>query len=793
MTKKAILRVESITKRLNKERKGVSRMTLQILDRGKNKLYSDGNFWELSRKEENNCFYGVSFVSSIKFIEEKLLPFYQDIELILGLSDNGNNSIGQRMQELMDKRVSWVNYVENNLESEFAKRILDGSLRLRFTKDNLIHSKIYLMENKEQNTYQCFTGSMNLTETAVSKNFEQLIWDYGSKNDDLYQLYKQMYDDIKKNSATYLDSKRLKGFLVKDNSKQTQLNVYTDSVNMLSNSTDADEKVNFPSDEVKVYLNDKTKEIQNGNLGKKEAVTVNQTIKLFTELGNLRKEKTLKKATSEILNLNQIIEYQENSKKSSKKKSDVDYFPKPALIWNNEFEKLFTAPKVGEGGQALKQVSLSDEELKEKLQLFCDIVNEYDTYKLSGEGWQTLGFLLYLYEAPFIWKIRDLYDLADKSKHREDVPIAVALIGQGKTGKSTLGRRLAAKLTGALNFTGSGEFEARNKYVNKAISDVINEYLQTAGPVSPLMIDDVRPDLTTRQYFEDMIKRNSNSITGPMPTAIFTMNKEDDSKGVVSNRHEIARRIWFLSFESSFKGNSKEGDLKVDELLNRADSDLYYLCQQLLEEYFKDISEEDAIKIQADFLYPIKKILKDLLVKYDLFQEIKKFFEKDNYDYTLYRGKSDWHMLIEQVREPDDFSFVESNGKLQAQFNKQAFNKLSDGTNKNNGSSQMGLYYNNLPRKYEISDSSKYGTSGFMIDVDNFDKWMGEPVLRKKYEDTHGITDKKEKEEENYRQAKMQAQIQMDLQKDLVKQVVDAMDERNKKKKGFFGKIFGGK
>ena len=768
-------------------------MTLQILDREKNKLYSDGNFWELSRKEENDCFYGVSFVSSIKFIEEKLLPFYQDIELILGLSDNGNNSIGQRMQELMDKRVSWVNYVENNLESEFAKRILDGSLRLRFTKDKLIHSKVYLMENKEQNTYQCFTGSMNLTETAVLKNFEQLIWDYGSKNDDLYQLYKQMYDDIKKSSATYLDSKRLKGFLVKDNSKQTQLNVYTDSINMLSNSADTDEKVNFPSDEVKVYLNDTTKEIQNGNLGKKEAVTVNQTIKLFTELGNLRKEKTLKKATSEILNLNQIIEYQENSKKSSKKKSDVDYFPKPALIWNNEFEKLFTAPKVGEGGQVLKQVSLSDEELKEKLQLFCDIVNEYDTYKLSGEGWQTLGFLLYLYEAPFIWRVRDLYDLADKSKHREDVPIAVALIGQGKTGKSTLGRRLAAKLTGALNFTGSGEFEARSKYVNKAISEVLNEYLQTSGPVSPLMIDDVRPDLTTRQYFEDMIKRNSNSITGPMPTAIFTMNKEDDSKGVVSNRHEIARRIWFLSFESSFKGNSKEGDLKVDELLNRADSDLYYLCQQLLEEYFKDISEEDAIKIQADFLYPIKKILKDLLVKYDLFQEIEKFFEKDNYDYALYRGKSDWHMLIEQVKEPDDFSFIESNGKLQAQFNKQAFNKLSDGTNKNNGSSQMGLYYNNLPRKYEISDSSKYGTSGFMIDVDNFDKWMGEPVLRKKYEDTHGITDKKEKEEETYRQAKMQAQIQMDLQKDLVKQVVDAMDERNKKKKGFFGKIFGGK
>ena len=57
MTKKAMLRVQCINKRLNKKRKGVSRMTLQILDREKNKLYSDGNFWELSRKEENDCFY----------------------------------------------------------------------------------------------------------------------------------------------------------------------------------------------------------------------------------------------------------------------------------------------------------------------------------------------------------------------------------------------------------------------------------------------------------------------------------------------------------------------------------------------------------------------------------------------------------------------------------------------------------------------------------------------------------------------------------------------------------------
>ena len=75
-------------------------------------------------------------------------------------------------------------------------------------------------------------------------------------------------------------------------------------------------------------------------------------------------------------------------------------------------------------------------------------------------------------------------------------------------------------------------------------------------------------------------------------------------------------------------------------------------------------------------------------------------------------------------------------------------------------------------------------------DYDDYSRSMEESIIKTS---ARYYEEKKEKEEENYRQAKMQAQIQMDLQKDLVKQVVDAMDERNKKKKGFFGKIFGGK
>lgn len=137
-------------------------------------------------------FGGVSFVSSIKFIEKALLPRYSKIILILGLSDNGTDSIGQRLSQLTD-RNAFVQYGYQHQNSQFTKRILDGSLQLYFTKKNLIHTKMYLITNA--NDYLAFAGSMNLTNAAVNHNLEQLDCDYVKQMDQLYQCHIQMFMD----------------------------------------------------------------------------------------------------------------------------------------------------------------------------------------------------------------------------------------------------------------------------------------------------------------------------------------------------------------------------------------------------------------------------------------------------------------------------------------------------------------------------------------------------------------------------------------------------------------------
>ena len=67
----------------------------------------------------------------------------------------------------------------------------------------------------------------------------------------------------------------------------------------------------------------------------------------------------------------------------------MDYFPKPALIWNNEFEKLFTAPKVGEGGQVLKQLSKLKDEMNSYRPLPKEMVEQLDKQVKIEHVWSS--------------------------------------------------------------------------------------------------------------------------------------------------------------------------------------------------------------------------------------------------------------------------------------------------------------------------------------------------------------------------------------------------------------------
>lgn len=709
---------------------------LDILDYTKQELISDADFWQFAGEhlEKPIEFKGVSFVSSIKFIEEQLLPRYDKVTLILGLSDNGKESIGKRMRQLND-RTEFVNYGYEHPDSEFTKRILDGSLRLLFTKHELIHTKMYLMTSDDR--YLSFAGSMNLTEAAIHHNLEQLDSDYGTQTDPLYQCHVQMFNDNLRHATTYLDAKKMAGFIKAKNKEQLQINVYTDTVNMVKNKDTGDQDaVIIPAEEVKEYKDQYSSDEELKKLSAQEKLSVAQTVKLFGNAGY--KKRNLENIGKELYSLTQVVKHvARNDDNSGKITREEDLYPKPVLFYNNG--QLFEAPRVGDNVKSeLITSNLTGDRLREQLQLFSDIAHEYDNYKEVGEGWQACDFMCFLFEAPWLWKIRNMYELSPSSKPREDVPLGVALIGQGRTGKSTLGKWLAARLTGSGNFLDGGVFDAKNyalgkSNINMTITTVLSDYMYSAGPVNPMMIDDISPDLTTRPYFDRFIKEitNNRSLTQPLPSFIFTMNRrEGDSKSQFSLKPEIMRRLWYLSFESTFAGDEDEREAKLNDLLERANDQLYRYCQVELAKFFNDVSPETEQKIEKDYLYPIKYVLKQAMDQFGMFELVKDYFD-DNYDYSLFVGRNDWTMLINQAEVGTDLTFIQQDGQLKAQINKQLFNKVSDSTARNNGSMMMERYFQYLPRKYRIS--YQYTSTGFIVDVANFDRWLNSDTLQQKY------------------------------------------------------------
>lgn len=638
------------------------------------------------------------------------------------------------MRQLND-RTEFVNYGYEHPDSEFTKRILDGSLRLLFTKQELIHTKMYLMTSDDR--YLSFAGSMNLTEAAIHHNLEQLDSDYGMQTDPLYQCRVQMFNDNLRHATTYLDAKKMAGFIKAKNKEQLQINVYTDTVNMVKNKDTGDQDaVIIPAEEVKEYKDQYSSDEELKKLSAQEKLSVAQTVKLFGNAGY--KKRNLENIGKELYSLTQVVKHvSRNDDNSGKITREEDLYPKPVLFYNNG--QLFEAPRVGDNVKSeLITSNLTGDRLREQLQLFSDIAHEYDNYKEVGEGWQACDFMCFLFEAPWLWKIRNMYELSPSSKSREDVPLGVALIGQGRTGKSTLGKRLAAKLTGSGNFLDGGVFDAKNyalgkSNINMTITTVLSDYMYSAGPVNPMMIDDISPDLTTRPYFDRFIKEitNNRSLTQPLPSFIFTMNRrEGDSKSQFSLKPEIMRRLWYLSFESTFAGDEDEREAKLNDLLERANDQLYRYCQVELAKFFNDVSPETEQKIERDYLYPIKYVLKQAMDQFGMFELVKDYFD-DNYDYSLFVGRNDWTMLINQAEVGADLTFIQQDGQLKAQINKQLFNKVSDSTARNNGSMMMERYFQYLPRKYRIS--YQYTSTGFIVDVANFDRWLNSDTLQQKY------------------------------------------------------------
>lgn len=147
-----------------------------------------------------NDFKGVTYSASRKFIL-KYLFYYQSIDLILGIPQT-------RMQKEINQTFEDLNNyygINNKRPNDFDLDHDFLGAQMYIPMRGIMHSKIYLLSNKQQNRYRVITGSANLSLAAFSSDknqYEEIIIS-DDKND--YDRYFQRYIELKNKTFGYMD------------------------------------------------------------------------------------------------------------------------------------------------------------------------------------------------------------------------------------------------------------------------------------------------------------------------------------------------------------------------------------------------------------------------------------------------------------------------------------------------------------------------------------------------------------------------------------------------------------
>lgn len=278
------------------------------------------------------------------------------------------------------------------MSDEFLNRVENKTLQLRFTKDQLFHSKYFIVEN--DNNFIIFNGSMNLTQKALNKNHE-MMWIYERNKENkqdqvIYQAHQKLFEkNFIEDSAEYLDRKLIKQ-IRNQNTKQIT-NVITDD--MLEK---ADNVVKVHSEDI-VQLTSQAKKDQVAYEMFPEA-TEKIVNNIYTPKGHKRRNSTKIKE-----NVKKIV-YKDFSKADDEKVINAEsLYPEP--MWSHQDEQLVVRDPYDNLYRPLEVPKVE----KDDVRVFVEIIKSFKYNKVKDESNQALSAFLYLMTSPLIWKIREIY------------------------------------------------------------------------------------------------------------------------------------------------------------------------------------------------------------------------------------------------------------------------------------------------------------------------------------------------------------------------------------------------
>lgn len=733
-------------------------------------------------------FSGTMFNTNVNVIEKYLLPRFRKIRLVVGMGDGrGSSGVAGYIDGLTNGRLDFLEKCSAELQS----RIMDGSLEIRFTKKQLVHTKLYILTAENGLEYRAYTGSMNLSEQALHANHELLLCDYGWQESELFQkVYREVFDGIYNDSAVFADRRIIEGIAGKS-AEERKVYLLDDTIDGLA------ARGVFSAEEVldgKRQLNAEIRSISTVQREKRDAV---QVLNLVYDTKGMPKKKTAVMDDEPLRRKLVNVVYHDVDPDSRFEFANArasDFYPKPLFLYDRTQGKMLETPAYGSSVQEVVEAPV--EVSRQDVLDICSIVAFYRDHKQDDESQAVFSFMMYVLESACIWKIRKV--ISDHGGIVENVPVVAALIGQGETGKTTLLRIVSGLTVGnADNIVNAQkdmfklkapvkeklsagrpltENEKKNPFsgtttvMNKNTWEFIQRYMMTGGPVTPLCLDDPSISLIQSKSAENPLKYLANSSRNePHPVVLIAMNDRDHNFSIP---HQIGRRAYAFGQENQFRHLTKEDGDQLTYFENGLNNNVFVYLTYRINAWLDGITDEGCARLASDFLHPVKTVFWELLVKYGLYDGMARYFEADNYDIRNDNGRRNWMALLSDKNVLENISF--NKGDDTAFIPKDCFP----------GRDGVSRYFDYLPARLEICPTQV--DAGLSIVIDNMDSWLGNSVLREKYRADTGVAHDEHELEIARIQAREQgkaiARTQFELQREVKMQ---ELEEKRKKKLGY--------
>lgn len=409
---------------------------------------------EIFDHKKYDSILAVTYSISTTFLN-KYIKDFKKAEIVVGINeDKVQNSVNlfakklkAQIKEVL-KNTSIKTY--QGLDMDMKRKLAEKSFEVKVPFGVSIHSKFYLLENRESGHNRIILGSCNLSEMAFQKTTSQyeniIIYD----DSELFAIYKDYYESLADILTNYFPKE-----LMVTNKKKLENIKDTDSVIVLTNEEVEKIKKNqaielilkvedfkansvIPADaigQIKDMDEDK-KALDDEKI--RDSDLDNQAYKLVREsVNNRTKDPTIKKAPA-------IKKLVNDTVKTIKVNTDIE---------SGERTLLFSKPETRNIGKAksglLVKSELTDEfipfgemkdieEIRKALILLDEFIHTFESFVHKYDdkyGQRIMEAIFYAFTGPFLYEIKKL---ARTSEERNDIPQFLFIGGTAGSGKSSL-------------------------------------------------------------------------------------------------------------------------------------------------------------------------------------------------------------------------------------------------------------------------------------------------------------------------------------------------------------------